>query len=72
MAGQASLYDSTPGSRPENYRNPIGPPGSMYGEDVNDPTYDTAGTDGMNPGFVGGDEDPYGDQGGQALYDTAG
>lgn len=72
MAGQASLYDSTPGSRPKNYRNPIGPPGSVYGEDVNDPTYDTAGTDGMNPGFMGGVEDPYGDQGGQALYDTAG
>ena len=81
MAGTAALYDSTPGSRPENYRDPIGPPGSMYGEDVNDPTYDTAGAEGMNPGYGGEHGDPYGDApaaqfddqgGGQALYDTAG
>eukprot|EP00040_Diaphanoeca_grandis_P003000 m.23377 g.23377 ORF g.23377 m.23377 type:complete len:454 (-) comp14193_c0_seq1:224-1585(-) len=55
----STTYDSTPGSRPQV----IGQPQSMYGEDVNDPTYDTAqsqpGLDGFN-------------QGNDVIYDAAG
>jgi len=57
--GFGSNYDSTPGSRAPV----IGQPQSMYGEDVNDPTYDTAGNQfgSSNPGFEGRD----------VIYDAA-